>query len=196
MRNKWLWWGIAAVTVAVLAFGSVQSTGALWRSQSTVPGGTVKAASFSLTASNGSDAKVQDYRFEDLKSSTPLLQGQFVQKPLVLTNSGTTPMTVQVSSIAVQLQSGSALTVHVDGTVVENSTNCPATGNPVGTAAFSADIVSGQSATLSGAATRLVPGATQILCVRSTLKTGPTPVTTISKYTHVFSFLAKQASRQ
>ncbi|SNT01660.1 hypothetical protein [Rhodococcoides kyotonense] len=192
MSMKWLWCAVAAAAVAAVAFGSVQSTGALWRAQTTAPGGTVAAGTFSLTARSGADAKSSSYVFANLKSSTPLLQNQFVQKPLVLENSGTTPMTVQVSSIAVQLQSGAAVTVHLDGTVVASQAACTDTGTPTGTSAFSVDVTTGTPAALSGAATRLEPGATQILCVRSTLKTVPAVQST---YTHVFSFLAKQAPR-
>lgn len=192
MTNKWLWCGIAVAAVAALVFGSVQSTGALWRDQTTAPGGTVAAAKFSLTATSGSDTKAENYVFAGLKTTAPLLQGQFVQKPLVLENSGTTPMTVQVSSIAVPLQTGAAVTVHLDGTVVSSQAACADTGTPVGTAAFSTDVTSGTPATLGGSATRLEPGGTQILCVRSTLKSVPS---VISTYTHVFSFLARQAPR-
>jgi hypothetical protein len=192
MKLKWLWCCIAVAAVAALAFGSVRSTAALWRDQTTSPGGTVGAARFSLTAHSGSDAKSESYVFKDLKSTTPLLHGQFVQKPLVLENSGSTPMTVQVSSIAVQLQSGAAVTVHLDGTVVTSQAACTDTGAPTGATAFSTNVTSGTPAALSGAATRLEPGSTQILCVRSTLTSVPTVEST---YTHVFSFLAKQAPR-
>ncbi len=178
--------------MAALIFGSVQSTGALWRSQTTAPGGTVTAGSFSLTARSGSDPKSSSYVFANLRSTSPLLRNQFVQKPLVLENSGTTPMTVQVSAIGVQLQSGAAVTVHLDGTVVASQAACPDSGTPSGAAAFSVDVTSGTPAALSGATTRLEPGGTQILCVRSTLTTAPAVVST---YTHVFSFLAKQAPR-
>lgn len=181
-----------AVAVAALAFGSVQSTGALWRNVTTGQNaGTIKTGTLFLTA--GTDTVQQaGFQFTDLTPAGLVQPGDFVQRPLVIKNSGNIPLKFRLGTAAVTSASAGVGSVHLDMRIVADTAACPTTGAiPAGTATLlDSDISTKGSVTGAVSWVSLASTASAVVCVRSTLSTAP--VTQI-KYNHVFTFQAQQA---
>lgn len=180
------------VVVAALAFGSVQSTAALWRSEATGQNAaTIRTGKLQLTAGSGT-VQSTAYPFTDLKPANLIQTGDFVQRPLLIKNGGTIPLKFRLGTAQVNFTAAGTGTVHLDLLRVANSAACPTTGTlPTGSATLlNSDVatsvpVAGTSPWLSLAALE-----TTTICVRSTLVQAPKVQI---KYTHLFTFQAQQA---
>jgi hypothetical protein len=177
----------AAVGAAMLAFGSVHSTGALWNDSVTVAGATVTAGSLSLATGSGAGTA---FTFDALKKD-PVTVGQIVQAPLIITNTGTTSLKFQLVNAGpkVVAPAGAAVTVSLQGAVLTGSTVCDGTtamgsAFPNVSASAAATVVAGIPHTLSA-------GESQTWCVRSILTAAPSAPSVT--YRHDFSFTAVQA---
>lgn len=78
---------VLAAAVLVVLFAGAQGTAALWRASEQAAPGTVTTGSLSLAVGRGAVVE-RDYAFTELDSRT-LVPGEFVQAPLVVSNTGT-----------------------------------------------------------------------------------------------------------
>ena len=182
----------AVVIMAALAFGSVQSTAALWRNVATGQNAaTIKTGKLELTAGS-SAVQSTAYPFTELKPANLIQTGDFVQRPLLIKNGGTIPLKFRLGNAKVSFTAAGTGTVHLDLVRVANASACPETGTlPTGSATLlNADVAT--STPVTGALPWLSLAAleTTTICVRSTLVQAPKAQI---KYTHLFSFQAQQA---
>ncbi|KIQ17023.1 hypothetical protein RU01_12290 [Rhodococcus sp. MEB064] len=176
--------GVAVVGAATLVFGSVQSTGALWRDQETVAGATVTAGTISLSTGSPDGT---NYTFGALKKD-PVALNEFVQAPLVITNTGDTPLRFRLASAGpVVSTTGAGATVSLSGGVI---TDGVCTSTTVLGSAFTTFSSSAPSTVATSPWQALPKGGTQTWCIRTVL----TQVTSTSAvaYTHRFSFAVEQ----
>lgn len=194
-----MWLGIAVASVAVLAFGSVQTTGALWRDQETMNAGSVKAGTLTLFAGGDSTTTSQVFQFDNL-AKTLIAPGEFGQGAMVLRNGGNVPLRFRVSRIGLTLATVAPATpvqVAVDVRIGTTVAACTTTSAPSGPS-----VVSVSASTSSPA---IVPVGTPILeqtiqanqavvlCVRSTLVSASTSVS--SSYRHEFTIVGEQVQK-
>lgn len=180
--TKRVWIGSAAAAVAVLIFGSVQTTDALWKDSAVSANQTVTAGRLALSSGSGAGP---GYTFDALTGSLGLV-GDFVQKPLTIVNTGTADLEYKLSAAGLSVSAGPSVTVGLTGTVVSGAAACTATGTPVGTPAFTPFQTSATSMPVTSAPRSLLIGASEVWCIRSTLLAAST--TASSTYTHLFSF--------
>ncbi|QXQ14777.1 hypothetical protein [Skermania piniformis] len=126
----------------------------------------------------------QDYAFDAL-SRTNMKPGDYAQAPLVLRNSGNIRLSYRLQSVA-QPSSTLALNLTVSGVAAE--ANCPTTGSPVGATTFYDGPVVGAQAPAAPALRSLVPGGSEVWCMRATV--APTAVSSASS-TLTFGFTAE-----
>lgn len=190
--NRKLIGAALAVAVAALAFGSVQSTAALWRTDATVPGtGPVNTGKLVLTAGSGGSTQSTSFQFDELKPAGLIQVGDFVQRPLTISNGGTIPLKFRLGTVAVPSSSAGVANVHVDVRRVASTAGCPTSGSvPAGLATL-ADVSVQTEGSANGVAgwNNIPRDETATLCVRSTLLA--VPATAVS-YRHVFTFDAQQ----
>ncbi|GGF98131.1 hypothetical protein GCM10007304_10130 [Rhodococcoides trifolii] len=183
--------GATAAAVAAVIFGSVQTTGALWRDSGVRAAGVVTAATFSLSPGVGTDP---NFTFTDLAKPN-ITVGDFVQKPLTIANTGTARngLTYFLSKAGPSVTAGPGVTITLSGTVVPTTASCTDTNTPTGTAAFTTfDTASTTTAATSSPRT-LAKGASEIWCIRSTLKSVVTVTPPASStFTIAFAFRADQ----
>ncbi|OZC47094.1 MULTISPECIES: hypothetical protein [Nocardiaceae] len=182
MTNKYgRYWALAAASVAVVVFGSAQATGALWRDQQTIAGGTINSGTLDIkVGQNG--AEVNDYVLAALGSAN-LGPNGFSQAPLSIRNAGNVPFNFRLQGTTSTGTVPLALTV----TTVVAESNCPATGAPTGPATV---LYTGNAAGAQTSATGpLAAGARELWCFR--LAAGVTPPQSASS-TVTFSFRADQ----
>ncbi|MDQ1179082.1 hypothetical protein [Rhodococcus sp. SORGH_AS_0301] len=180
-----VWLGAAVVGAAALVFGSVQSTGALWRDDVTVAGATVRTGTLSLATGSPSGS---DYVFSEL-TKNPVALNEAVQAPLVITNTGDTPLRFRLSAAGPAVSTANAAaTVSLAGAVLSSGATCSAT-TPMGTA-FGTFTTSAPTTAVAPLWQSLAKGASQTWCIRTTL----TQVTSTSAvaYTHRFAFAVEQ----
>lgn len=185
--SRRVWLAAAAVGAAMLAFGSVQSTGALWSDSETVAGATIRTGSLSLSTGGGAGTA---FTFDAL-TKNPVAVGQAVQAPLTITNTGTTALRFRLTAAgpSVTTPAGAAVTVSLQGATVTGPAACTA-ATAMGTA-FPTFSSSAATTTVEGTPHTLAAGASQTWCIRTTLTTAPSSPSVT--YRHVFSFGADQA---
>jgi hypothetical protein len=178
------YWALAAASVVVVVFGSAQSTGALWRDDEVVGGGTINSGTLDIKVGpNG--AEVNDYVLAALGSADVGPNG-FSQAPLSIRNSGNVPFNFRLQSTTAT----GTVPLFLTATTVVAEDNCPATGMPTGTTSllYSGN-AGGAQAPVPPAARLLAPGAREVWCFR--LAVGATPPQSASS-TVTFSFRADQ----
>ena len=180
------YWALAAASVLVVIFGSAQATGALWRDQETLGGGTIRSGTLDIKVGT-SGAEVNDflYQLPTILGATNIGPGGYSQAPLSVRNSGTVPMRYRLNSTS---QTGS-LNFTLTASKVTAVTNCPAIGVPSGTVeALYNGPFTGAQAPASPAFRQLGVGLAEVLCLRMTLLDSSTQ----SSSSQVkFSFLAQ-----
>ncbi|MFF1555570.1 hypothetical protein ACFVX3_31575 [Rhodococcus erythropolis] len=173
MRNRILMAFTAAV-VAMAVFGSMQSTGALWSDQKTVPGKTVTAGELNLTVASDGIAH-DNVDFADF-AGTAMIAGDSVQSPLLVRNGGDIPLRVRLQSTEV---STSDVSLDLRVSLVASRAECSGTGAPVGTAIYDGPFLRTQAP--SGNTWRhLSVGASEVWCFRATLATMPSTPTSFT----------------
>lgn len=176
--------GSAVLVVAVVLIAvSVRSTGAYWSETASASPGQVTAGRLSLSSGSGSGST---YTFPEL-TGAGLIPGQFKQAPLLIVNTGTTPLRYRLTSAGPQPSTASTVGVTLAGAVGGTCTATSALG-PVSAFGTLASVTA--PSTVSSTFRTLNPGAGETWCIRSTLNTvtGTQPAT----YTHTFVFRAEQ----
>ncbi|GAA3201735.1 hypothetical protein GCM10020255_106700 [Rhodococcus baikonurensis] len=151
-------WAIAASSVLLIGFVSVQQTGALWRDTAeSTGGGTIQAGMLDISA-GGEGVKQFNLDGFKLDNKGP---GDSIQMPLPVINSGNVQMNYVLSDVLLNGATPPPLSLRV--AKVANEAACTATGD-VGTELY--------NGAMDGAAfsEQLVPaGQMQVLCLRATL---------------------------
>lgn len=162
MTNKTRLWAIAAASVLGVTLLSAQQTGALWRTEATLDGGTIHSGQLNLTVGS-STATSKDYALP--LSGEGMAGGSFSQAPLTVKNSGNVPMHYKLANSA---QSDATVPMTLTVTSVANEAACPATGAVTGTEIYSGSMI-GALAPAAGWQPVMQPGASEVLCLRATM---------------------------
>ena len=149
-------WALAAASVLAVGFASVQQTGALWRSESSLPGATLTAGKLDISAGT-EGVKAFDLSGFGMADMAP---GDSVQKALPVYNSGNVGMSYRLQQVALNGTNAPALDLRV--AVVGSQADCTATGNP------GSQIYSGGMTQASFAARHVNPGSSEVLCLKAT----------------------------
>ncbi|MFE4503761.1 hypothetical protein ACFRFQ_28230 [Rhodococcus sp. NPDC056743] len=149
---------LAASSVLLIGFVSVQQTGALWRDSAQSAGGTLQAGLLDISAGTAGIKQFNLAGFK-LENKGP---GESVQMPLPVINSGNVQMNYTLSNVVLNGATPPPLTLRV--AKVATAAACTATGD------VGAELYSGNMGGAAFAAPQLVPaGQTQVLCLRATL---------------------------
>jgi hypothetical protein len=189
VSSRKLWLGVAVASAAVLIFGSVQTTGALWRDQEAVQAGVVRTADLVLTT--GGSGTGTNFTFDAL-SGTNVVPGTSVTKPLDVRNPASAPLHFRMTAAGPQVSTtGASVKVTLAASAVPDTVTCPDAGPLPGQAIFTQFESSATTTSAPNQSwTDIAPGGTQKLCVRTTL-TDVTSATSPVSYTHKFSFEAE-----
>ncbi|MCF8571406.1 hypothetical protein L5G32_14130 [Gordonia sp. HY002] len=157
----------AGVLVAVLIFGSVQTTGAQWRDQMDMGSGTtVHTGSLSLRVGSGSGSS---FNFEAL-SGENLAPGDARQAELEITNTGTPPLEFTLATAGPTVEESGVVTVRLSGA----RGSCPAAATTDLSGAFKAANTSVATQTFvppppAPPLQRLEPAESTTWCIRAKL---------------------------
>ncbi|MGO3328172.1 hypothetical protein [Gordonia sp. (in: high G+C Gram-positive bacteria)] len=153
----------AGVLVAVLIFGSVQTTGALWRDQTDMGSDTtVHTGSLSLRPGSGSGSS---FEFAAL-SGQNLAPGDARQAELVISNAGTTPLEFALATAGPTVEGTGVVKVRLSGA----RGSCPATAATDLSGAFVADDTTAVTHSFnSPPPQRLNPAESTTWCIRAKL---------------------------
>ncbi|ASR04175.1 hypothetical protein RVF83_22555 [Gordonia rubripertincta] len=171
-----------AIVVAVLFFGSVRTTGALWAERRDVSSSNITTGTLGLAPGAGGGS----FTFPALNGSN-VVPGQAQQAVLHVTNTGSTPLRFRLATAGPSVSTpGATVTVNLSGAP---ASNCPGTGTPL-TGAFTAQDSSAPGTVFTSPWSPLAVGAVTSWCIRATLVsvTGAQPAT----FTITFGFAAEQ----
>ena len=115
MGRKFLWTA-AAASVLLLGALSAQQTGALWRDQARLSGGTITSGRLTVLA-DGSE----NYPWSAF-GGTNLATGSMVQQPLTISIAGEVGVSYQLQSVT---QTSAELPVVVTAWIVGSTASCP-----------------------------------------------------------------------
>nr|WP_296773204.1 hypothetical protein [Rhodococcus sp. (in: high G+C Gram-positive bacteria)] len=177
------YWALAAASVVVVIFGSAQTTGALWRDDAIVSGGTINSGTLDIKV-GPSGAEVNDYVLTAL-GSTNLGPDGFSQAPLSIKNAGNIPFDYRLQTTTVT----GTVPLTLTASLVASSSNCPATTPPTGATQLFTGNAAGAQAPTAPAARLLAPNAAEVWCFRVAVGSDP-PKSQSS--TVKFSFRADQ----
>ena len=153
-------WAIAASSVLLIGFVSVQQTGALWRDSAESTGGTITAGLLDISAGTSGVKQFNLAGFK-LENKGP---GDSIQMPLPVINSGNVQMSYLLDDVTLNSATPPPLTLRV--AKVTNEAACTTTGD-VGTELYNGAMDG------AGFDAQLVPaGQMQVLCLRATLGSG------------------------
>ena len=170
----------------MVSFGSAQVTGALWRDEEVLGGGTITSGTLDIKLGPEGSAEVPNFDIPGL-GNTGLVPNGFAQAPLLIRNNGSTPFVFRLQSTTVN----GPLPFTLTASTVANAGACPAAGEPTGaTVLFNGSAAGAQVPTAPAAARPLAPGSNEVWCFRLTTSDQP-PQSASSTVT--FSFRADQA---
>ncbi|MCF8589975.1 hypothetical protein [Gordonia liuliyuniae] len=162
MRTRKVLLAAAGILVAVLIFGSVRTTGALWRDQQDggsetqfhtgaleLSPGTSSGSSFTFLALNGENLAPGDAR----------------QAELDVTNTGTTPLEFALDTAGPTVQGSGVVTVRLSGA----QGACPGAATTDLSGAFIAKDTAAASVGFNSSSRRLAPDETTTWCIRAKL---------------------------
>ncbi|MDZ7910293.1 MAG: hypothetical protein U5O16_00360 [Rhodococcus sp. (in: high G+C Gram-positive bacteria)] len=178
------YWALAAASVLVVSFGSAQVTGALWRDEEVIGGGTITSGTLDIRVGEAG-AEVNEFTIAGL-GSTNLKPNGFAQAPLSIRNSGSTPFLFRLQTTTV----GGPVPFTLTASIVVDAASCPAIGSPTGATILYDGNAAGAQVPVAPAARPLSPGANEVWCFR--LATSDQPPQSASS-TVTFSFRADQA---
>ncbi|ATD71615.1 MULTISPECIES: hypothetical protein [Gordonia] len=182
-KRRGVLYAALAILVAVLLFGSVRTTGALWAEQADVSDTDITTGTIGLAPGTGGGSS---FTFPAL-NGTNVIPGQAQQAVLTITNAGSTPLRFRLASAGPSVSTpGATVTVNLSGAP---GASCPGTGTPL-TGAFTAQDTSSPGTGFTSPWTPLAKSASTSWCVRAELVsvTGTQPAT----FTINFSFAAEQ----
>ncbi|BCN77412.1 hypothetical protein [Prescottella equi] len=157
-------WGLAAASVLVLGFASVQQTGAAWRSSETAPSANLTAGRLDISAGQINDKAfdLSDFKLEEKQP------GESVSKPLQVFNTGNVQMGYKLQSVVVTPSPGKAAPpIDLKIVKVASASEC-GSGTPTGATLYE----TGPMGAATTAQRQVAPGQSEVLCLRATL--GPT----------------------
>ncbi|OZE91373.1 hypothetical protein CH302_25065 [Rhodococcus sp. 15-2388-1-1a] len=179
------YWALAAASVLVVSFGSAQVTGALWRDEEVLGGGSITSGTLDITLGPEGSAEVPIFDIPGL-GNTGLVPNGFAQAPLSIRNNGSTPFVFRLQSTTVN----GPLPFTLTASTVANVGACPASGEPTGATVLFNGNAAGAQVPVAPAARPLAPGADEVWCFRLATSDQP-PQSATSRVT--FSFRADQA---
>lgn len=179
------YWALAAASVLVVSFGSAQVTGALWRDEEILDGGTLTSGTLDIKLGPEGAAEVADFVIPGL-GNLALAPNGFAQAPLLIRNNGSTPFAFRLQSTTVS----GPLPFTLTASTVTNTAACPATGTPTGATVLFNGNAAGAQVPVAPAARPLAPGINEVWCFRLATSATP-PQAATSRVT--FSFRADQA---
>lgn len=177
------YWALAAASVVVVIFGSAQTTGALWREDTVVSGGTIKSGTLDIKV-GPAGAEVNDYVLTAL-GATGLGPNGFSQASLSIKNAGNVPFNYRLQSTTV----AGTVPLTLTASVVSSAANCPPTTAPIGATQLYTGNAAGAQTPTAPAARLLAPSANEVWCFRVAVSADP-PKSQSS--TVKFSFRADQ----
>ncbi|MCJ0901884.1 hypothetical protein [Rhodococcus sp. ARC_M6] len=173
-------WAIAASSVLLIGFVSVQQTGALWRDSVESPGGTITAGLLDISAGT---AGVKQFNLDGFKLENKG-PGDSIQMPLPVINSGNVKMSYLLEDVTLGGATPPPMKLRV--ATVASEAACTATGD-VGTELYDDDMDG------AGFGAQLVqPGQMQVLCLRATLGSAAAAAQTTNA---TFTFAASSVSQ-
>lgn len=155
-------WALAAVAVAGVSVLSVQQTGALWSASADLDGTTVTSGTLNIEVGSSGETS-EAYEFSELAGPN-MLSGDYVQRPLLVRNTGTAAMQYRLESATL----GANLPLSLQVTAVSSEADCQASGDAVGTPLYTGLLT--EAITDNRA---LSSGASEILCFRVTMGDSP-----------------------
>lgn len=172
------------ILVAVLIFGSVQTTGARWAERSQVAIPTVGTGTIGLAPGSGSGSS---FTFPALAGNN-LAPSDSKQAVLTISNTGTTPLRFRLATAGPTVTTpGSTVVVNLAGSV---GSTCPDSGSsPSG--AFAAQDTSNANTSFTSPWHALARGASTAWCIRATL-IRVAPISQATTFTINFEFAAEQ----
>ncbi|MCZ4080472.1 hypothetical protein O1W68_21255 [Rhodococcus sp. H36-A4] len=181
------YWALAAASVVVVVFGSAQTTGALWRDQDAIAGGTITSGTLDIKV-GPSGTEVNNYTLAALGSKN-LGPNGFSQAPLSIRNAGNQPFNYRLQGTSVS--GATPIPFNLTITKVAAAANCVVNGGaPTGstTVLFNGPASSAQ-VPVAPAARLLAPTANEVWCFRLATVAEP-PQSATSQV--AFSFRADQ----
>ncbi|MFI8569292.1 hypothetical protein ACIGGF_22305 [Rhodococcus sp. NPDC078407] len=168
-----------------MSFGSAQVTGALWRDEEVLGGGTITSGTLDIKLGPEGSAEVPNFVIPGL-GNTGLTPNGFAQAPLLIRNNGTTPFAFRLQGTTVN----GSLPFTLTASTVANAGACPLSGAPTGATVLFNGNAAGAQVPVAPAARPLAPSASEVWCFR--LTTSDAPPQSVSS-TVTFSFRADQA---
>lgn len=169
----------------MVSFGSARVTGALWRDEEVIGGGTITSGTLDIKLGPEGAVDFPNFVIPGLGNEA-LTPNGFAQAPLLIRNNGTTPFNFRLQNTTV----GGALPFTLAASTVANAEECPSTGAPMGATVLFNGNAAGAQVPVAPAARALAPGASEVWCFRLTTSDQP-PQSATSTVT--FSFRADQA---
>lgn len=169
----------------MVSFGSAQVTGALWRDEEVLGGGTITSGTLDIKLGPEGSAEVADFVIPGLGNDV-LVPNGFAQAPLLIRNNGSTPFVFRLQTTTVN----GSLPFTLTASTVADASACPAAGAPTGATALFNGNAAGAQVPTAPAARPLAPGSNEVWCFR--LTTSDSPPQSVSS-TVTFSFRADQA---
>lgn len=161
------YWALAAASVLVVAFGSAQVTGALWRDEETIAGGEIRSGSLDIRV-GPSGAEVNDVVLDAL-GGTDLGPNRFSQAPLSVNNAGTTAMTYRLQNVS---QTGS-IPLTLTASIVASVAACPTGAAPSGATTLYDGPLDAAQAPSEPESRSLAPDESEVWCFRVTVSDDP-----------------------
>lgn len=167
MTKHGRYWALAAAAVVVVVFGSAQTTGALWRDDAIVSGGTINSGTLDIKV-GPAGTEVNDYVLAEL-GSTNLGPNGFSQAPLSIKNAGNVPFNYRLQTTTVT----GTVPLTLTASLVASSANCPQTTAPTGATVIYTGNAEGAQAPMAPAARLLAPDANEVWCFRVAVSDDP-----------------------
>ncbi|MBY4211255.1 hypothetical protein HQO42_09620 [Rhodococcus fascians] len=168
-----------------MSFGSAQVTGALWRDEEVLDGGTLTSGTLDIELGPQGSAEVPNFVVPGL-GNTALGPKGFAQAPLLIRNNGSTPFVFRLQNTTVN----GPLPFTLTASIVPSTGACPASGAPTGETVLYNSSAAGAQVPVAPTARPLAPRTSEVWCFR--LTTSDLPPQSASS-TVTFSFRADQA---
>ncbi|QCQ90551.1 hypothetical protein [Rhodococcus sp. SGAir0479] len=169
------WVAVAGAAVAFVALGAAEQTGALWRGETRIDGGTIRSGTLALRVGGAApQTQVQNYQFTGF-GGADLAPGSVVQRALTVRNAGDVDMRYRLQSAR---QSSAALPLTLGVWTVATEGGCPTSSPPAGAALYDGPLPAAQAPTAPQWAPVLHPQETMVWCFRATVGADASPNTT------------------
>lgn len=158
-------WALAGAAVVAVSLVSLQQTGALWSSSTTLDGSTITAGVLDLSAGTTGD---KSFDFDSFKKEG-MNEGDFAQAPMRLINSGDVGLAYTLTDVTLQ---GDAVPLDLTVHAVTSESDCGAETDPVGDLLYDGPMA---GATTTSLPRQVAPEAEAVMCFRATMGQGAQP---------------------